>query len=190
MQEIRSFIAIPIPAAIAKSAATLVRRLSHDGDGIKWVPSENLHLTLKFLGDVDNRQVPEVCQVVRNCCAGIQPFEIDLCGADAFPNTNRLRVVVVRIGQGGEQLATIVERLESQLANLGFKPEARDYVPHMTLGRTRGGSRRGSPELARSITENTNYHVGQMSVDQVYVMASFLDKAGATYQVMDTIKLS
>lgn len=189
MQEIRSFIAIPIPPAIAKSTATLVGRLAHQGDGIKWVPSENLHLTLKFLGDVDNREVPKVCQVVRNCCADIKPFEIDLQGADAFPNPSRPRVVVVRIDQGGEHLATIVQRLELQLADLGFKPEARDYIPHMTLGRTRGGSRRASPELAAAVQQNANYHVGQMTIDQVHVMASFLDKAGPTYQSMDTIKL-
>lgn len=190
MQFIRSFLAIPVPAAIQKSVASAVQRLQHPGDGMKWVPSDNLHLTLKFLGDVDNRQVPQICAITRACVAGIIPFEVLFQGISAFPDPARPRVVYAAIVDGGEPLKRIVMRLEERLAEVGFKPEPRDYIPHMTLARTRGGSRRGSPELAAAITTQGNRKLGSMLVDRVLVMASFLDKEGPTYQVMDTILLS
>jgi 2'-5' RNA ligase len=189
VQLIRSFVAIPIPAAIQKSAANLVRRLSGDRDGIKWVPGDNLHLTLKFLGDVDNREIPKVCDCVRQCCDGVEPFHLHLRGAGAFPDPTRPRVVYAGVEDGGDSLTTIVAAMESALADLGFKPEPRDYIPHLTLGRTRGGSRRGSPELCDRITANYDFDLGETEVQRVVIMASFLDKAGPTYQVMDTINL-
>ncbi len=189
MQVIRSFIAIPIPAALQKSAGHLVQRLEVSSSGIKWVPQDNLHLTLKFLGDVDNREIPRVCGVVRECCAPSEPFEMLVSGVGAFPDPNRPRVVYAGITEGGEALKAIVDRLEVELAKLGFKPEARDYVPHLTLGRARGGSRRGSPELASVIHANQKARLGSFIADRVLIMASFLDKAGPTYQIMDTIHL-
>lgn len=189
MQTIRSFIALPITAAVQKSATALVRRLSGERDGIKWVPGENLHLTLKFLGEVDNRELPKVCETVRDCCRGIEPFALQFRGAGAFPDPARPRVVYAGIIQGGDSLIELVGRLEPALADLGFKPEPRDYVPHLTLGRTRGGSRRGSPEVADRIRAEADYDLGSMLAEKVCLYASFLDKAGPTYQVMDTIEL-
>lgn len=189
MQTIRSFIALPITSAIQKSAAGLVHRLSGERDGIKWVPGENLHLTLKFLGDVDNRDVPQVCEVLRRCCSGIQPFNLQFRGAGAFPDPARPRVVYAGIIQGGDSLIELVGRLEPALADLGFKPEPRDYVPHLTLGRTRGGSRRGAPEVGDRIRGESGYDLGSMLAEKVCLYASFLDKAGPTYQVMDTVSL-
>ncbi|WP_164103610.1 RNA 2',3'-cyclic phosphodiesterase [Candidatus Laterigemmans baculatus] len=189
MQTIRSFIALPITAAIQKSAAGLVRRLSGERDGIKWVPGENLHLTLKFLGEVDNRELPKVCATVRDCCRGIPPFALEFRGAGAFPDPSRPRVVYAGIVEGGEVLRELVGRLEPALADLGFKPEPRDYVPHLTLGRTRGGSRRGAPEVGERIRAAADVELGSMLAEKVCLYASFLDKTGPTYQVMDTIEL-
>lgn len=189
MQTIRSFIAIPISPTVQKGMALMVRRLAGERDGIKWVPSESLHLTLKFLGEVDNREVPRVCEVLRQCCDGIEPFTLRFSGIGAFPDTSKPRVVYAGVVEGGESLVAIVSGLEKELATLGFKPEPRDYIPHLTLGRTRGGSRRGSPELQERLESHANQGLGQMDVDRVQLVASFLDKTGPTYQVMDTVDL-
>jgi 2'-5' RNA ligase len=189
MQTIRSFIAIPIPAVIQRAMAGVVGRIAGERDGMKWVPRDILHLTLKFLGEVDNREIPRVCQVVRGCCDGMGPFGLRFRGVNAFPQLDRPRVIYAGVVEGGEELAGLVGRLEQDLAALGFKPEPRDYVPHLTLGRTRGGSRRGSPELAERVQRCANLELGQMEVERVQLIASFLDNEGATYQVMDTLFL-
>jgi 2'-5' RNA ligase len=189
MQKIRSFIAIPIAPAIRKAADRLVQQLQRPQDRMKWVPNEHLHLTLKFLGDVDNTEIPQLCDVIRHCCQPLSPFPLDVRGAGGFPTAERARVVWAGIAEGGEALVPLVGALETHLAELGFKPEARDYVPHLTLGRARGGSRRGDPDLAARIDAARDFELGRMEADRVCLFASYLDKQGPTYHVMATIPL-
>ena len=85
MHNIRSFIAIPLAPDVQRAAVRLIKRLSEPNDGIKWVPTDNLHLTLKFLGDVDNTEVPRVCDVLREVCEDFQPFDLHLIGTGGFP---------------------------------------------------------------------------------------------------------
>ncbi len=190
MQKIRSFIAIPLTSSIRKSADQLVQQLQRPQDRMKWVPNEHLHLTLKFLGDVENTEVPRLCEVIRDCCQPMAPFRLQFRGAGGFPAADRARVVWAGVGEGGESLVPLVSALETNLAELGFKPEARDYVPHLTLGRARGGSRRGDPELAARIAAADDFELGSMEADRVCLFASYLDKHGPTYHVMATVPLA
>jgi 2'-5' RNA ligase len=189
MKTIRSFIAIPLAEEVLRGTVRLLQRLSHPGDGIKWVPAENLHLTLKFLGEVDNTEIPEVCRTIRAASSGISPFELAFAGTGAFPDLDRARVIWVGIEDASGQLTQLVTELEGRLADLGFKREARDYTPHLTLGRVKGGSRRAQPEVIERVRQDQAIDLGTMQVDEVHLIASFLDKKGPTYQVMDTIPL-
>jgi 2'-5' RNA ligase len=187
MKTIRSFIAIPLEAEVRRAVVRLIERLRQPDDGIKWVPTDNLHLTLKFLGDVDNTDVPPVCQVVRGILADFEPFELSFGGTGGFPNLERPRVLCAGVEDPSGSLVEIVGRLERDLAELGFKPEPRDYTPHLTLGRTRGGSRRASEAVVERLKQEQSKWLGSMVVDTVQLVASFLDKHGPTYQIMDTV---
>lgn len=189
MHTIRSFIAIPLSPQVGKQAKTLIRDLRQDRDGIQWVPTDNLHLTLKFLGDVVDREVPQVCRAIRSVCSTTEPFEVELAGTGGFPSIDRPRVLWAGIVAGGEPLIDLVARLEIELAKLGFKPEPRDYRPHLTLGRVRGSSRGASSEAIDRLSRYSQRRLGSLPVDQVRLYASYLDKAGPTYHVMDTIPL-
>lgn len=190
MKTIRSFIAIALDAPIRRSVGRLLERLAEDKDGIKWVPIDNLHLTLKFLGDVDNVEVPRICDSIRAVCESIEPFDLEFAGASGLPNPSRPRVICVAVEDPSGLLCQLVRELETRLADLGFKPESRDYVPHLTLGRTRGGSRYASDAVIEKMRRENNCRIGAMRVDNVQLVASFLDKGGPTYQVMDTIELA
>lgn len=189
MHTIRSFIAIPLNGEVQRAARKIARELRSENDGMKWVPEDNLHLTLKFLGDVVDRDVPQVCKAIRDCCRSIPSFELEFEGTGGFPNDQRPRVVWAGITGGGEFLIDLVSRLEVELAKLGFKPEPRDYRPHLTLGRVRSGSRSASPEVVAKVVRFKKRRLGIMTVDQIRLYASFLDKEGPTYNVMDTIHL-
>ncbi len=189
MHTIRSFIAIPLSAAVSKNARHLVRELSREKDGIKWVPVDNLHLTLKFLGDVVDREVPAVCRAVRQVCSELFPFEIEFVGTGGFPSTDRPRVLWGGITRGGEELIELVSALEIALAELGFKPDGRDYRPHLTLGRVRSGSRTASADVIERLTKWAHRPLGEMRAEEVRIYASYLDKAGASYHVMDRVRL-
>lgn len=189
MHTIRSFIAIPLTGEVQRAARKIARELRSENDGMKWVPDDNLHLTLKFLGDVVDRDVPQVCNVIRECCQGTPQFEIEVEGTGGFPSDQRPRVVWAGITSGGESLVELVTRLEAGLAKLGFKPEPRDYRPHLTLGRVRSGSRAAAPEVVNKVVRFKHRRLGTMLVDQIRLYASYLDKEGPSYHVMDTVGL-
>lgn len=189
MQTIRSFISIPATPAITSAAKKIIGKLKPLDDGIKWVPLDHFHLTLKFLGEVDNVEVPAVCKAIRHVTDSIEPFELTFAGTGGFPSAEKPRILVAGVDDPTGNLVAMVAGLEKQLAELGFKPEPRDYMPHLTLGRTRSNSRRACDEIVAAMQKMGNVQLGEMVVDEVHLMASFLDKAGPTYQIMDTIEL-
>jgi 2'-5' RNA ligase len=189
MKTIRTFIAIPLGDEVLRKAIRMIERLKQPSDGIKWVPTDNLHLTLKFLGEVDNTEVPAVCNVVHDVCADRDPFELHFAGTDGFPSIDRPRVLYIKIEDTAGALTDIVSELEDQYADLGFKRESRDYTPHLTIGRTKGGSRRAGEDVIKRLRSEDQTEIGAMLADSVHVIASFLDKRGPTYQVMDTVEL-
>ena len=189
MKTIRTFIAIPLGDEVNRKATRLIERIRQPGDGIKWVPTDNLHLTLKFLGEVDNTEVPDVCNVVHDACADRDPFELHFAGTGGFPSIDRPRVLYARIEDASHGLTDLVSELDQRYANLGFKPESRDYTPHLTLGRTKGGGRRAGEDVVERLRSEEQTEIGDMLADSVQVIASFLDKRGPTYQVMDTVEL-
>lgn len=189
MHTIRSFIAIPLSPEVQRSAKRLMRDLRQEKDGIKWVPEDNLHLTLKFLGEVIDRDVPAVCLAIRNVCQHIDPFVLEFAGAGGFPTSDRPRVIWAGIVNGSEPLVALVSALETELAKLGFKPEPRDYRPHLTLGRVKSSSRAAGDEVIERVQRYADRKLGAMAADQVKLIASFLDREGPTYNVMDTIWL-
>ncbi|TWU58914.1 2',5' RNA ligase family [Rubripirellula tenax] len=189
MQTTRSFIAIPLSREITKAAVRLIDRLKVSGDGIKWVPTDNLHLTLKFLGDIETNDIPKISDVVRGVLEEYEPFDLQFAGTGGLPTLEKTRVVYAGIDDVSGSLTQIVENLELDLAELGFKREPRDYVPHLTLGRTRGGSRKASGDVIARVEAASSVSLGTMPVDQVLIVGSFLDKQGPTYHVLDTIDL-
>lgn len=189
MQQIRTFVAIPLGRNIAQAMARLMTQQQSPGDGIKWIPQENLHLTLKFLGDVDNVDLPKICRVAEESVREIEPFTLTIAGTGGMPSAERARSLYAGIDDPTGSLVKIVGGMERGYADLGFKPEPRDYVPHLTLGRTRGGSRRASPDVVERWLTHRDKVFGEMSVDAVRIIGSFLDKDGPSYQTMNTIDL-
>ena len=167
----------------------MLQRVRQANDGIKWVPSDNLHLTLKFLGEVDNTEVPTVCNVIRRVCSDHSPFHLDFGGTGGFPSRERPRILYAGIDDASGSLTKIVSQLETSLAKLGFKQEPRDYVPHLTLGRTRSTSRLANSDVMERLAAEEETRLGGMLVSSLQLVASFLDKSGPTYQIMDTIPL-
>lgn len=114
---------------------------------------------------------------------------LEFVGAGGFPTSDRPRVIWAGIVAGGDPLVRLVTALETELAKLGFKPEPRDYRPHLTLGRVKSSSRAAGVEVVQRVLRNTDRKLGAMAADQVKLVASFLDREGPTYNVMDTIWL-
>ena len=188
MSFIRTFIAVEASSEIRSRAVDLIDRLKVAGATVKWVQPSHLHLTLKFLGDVEDAKIPSVCQAVLDAAAELKPFSIEWRGAGAFPASERPRTVWLGLGVGQESAASLQAAIEERLEKLGFHKEARRFHGHLTLGRVRGGGPT-TRQLGELIGRNADFEAGKMTVSQVVVFASELNRSGPTYTTLSRAKL-
>jgi len=185
---LRTFVAVEINGPIRARAGELIAALSRTTADVKWVEPHNLHLTLKFLGDVHEREIAEVCQAVVCGAAEVAPFDVEVRGAGAFPNAARPRTVWLGAGEGAESMVVLHGRVETALAKLGYRQEHRRFQTHLTIGRVRGGGP-GIIELGKLLQQQADVLIGSMSVQKVTVFCSTLTPAGPIYEVLGTAPL-
>ena len=147
-----------------------------------------MHLTLLFLGEVDDRELPAVCKVVAEACAEQPSFSMTVEGVGCFPNPRRPRVLWVGVSEGKEDVVALHDRLEPPLLDLGcYRREDRQYTPHLTLGRVTGEG--ATDKLTAALAKKADWHGGQVAVREVHVMASQLSREGPEYSVLGRVKL-
>ena len=133
----RIFVAVFPPPAVRRALSDAARELPVVGE-VRWVRPENVHLTLKFLGDVPEDDLGHIAEALEQLRLRYGPFEAELSGFGAFPSARRARILWAGIGEGSEPLRALAGDVEASLERLGFEREDRVYVPHLTLGRARG----------------------------------------------------
>jgi 2'-5' RNA ligase len=140
----RLFIAVPVADEVRHAVGALMEQVA--GASIedraygqpRWVRVDGLHLTLRFLGPTPNDRQSDLTGVLQACVADVEPFDVALSGAGAFPNPARPRVLWVGITSGAAQLGALATKLSGELERLGWPPEDRPFAPHLTLARTDG----------------------------------------------------
>jgi 2'-5' RNA ligase len=164
-------------------------RLSGPAAGdVKWVAAENLHWTLQFLGNLDEREIPAVCDAVTTAVAEIEPFDLEAKGAGAFPSADRPRTLWIGAGEGTRPMSVLHSAIERRLKKRGYRGEERRFVPHITIGRA---GRKGRPQsLADELATLADYDAGTMLVDEVTVYASELTSEGPEYRVLGRAPLA
>ena len=135
---IRSFIALDLPEGLKKELETLLFSLKKCGADVKWVHPANLHLTLKFLGDVTPDRLPLVKERLTAVAARQKPFFIHCAGLGGFPDLERPRVLWAGADQGESELKTLAASVEAEMSGVGFAKEERDFAAHLTVGRVKG----------------------------------------------------
>jgi len=185
---LRTFVAVEITSANRGRAGELIAGLRAAAAEVKWVDVQNLHLTLKFLGEVPSREISRVCEAVQRGAAEVEPFECELCGAGAFPNASRPRTLWLGTGAGEQEMVALHEHIETALAKLGYRREHRRFRPHLTIGRVR----RGGPavaELGELLKARAEFGAGRLSVRQVVVFSSELTPRGPVYEALGRARL-
>lgn len=183
MEPIRAFIAIELPdsvkAAISRIQAD-VRRDEHAS--VKWVNPDGVHLTLKFLGNIDPELIPDIGRAMSQAAAGLGPVRLELSRVGAFPNLRAPRVVWVGLEGDISTLQVLYKQIEDRLAELGFPPEGRAFSPHLTLGRVRQGAARPEQQrLAQAISSTKLDDRAAFEAGSVSLMRSTLTRARAIY---------
>ncbi len=187
MDRLRVFIAIDVEDPLLLSRLERVKEaLVATGVPMKPVETQNIHLTLRFIGEVERHRVEEIIEGVLSNIK--RPgFQIVLKGLGAFPSTARPRVVWVGVSEGSEELASLHDEIEAGLRRLGFQPQRERFVPHITLARIKGS--RNLPALIRIIEEYADYEFGAMRVSSVRLKKSTLTRRGPIYETLWEVKL-
>ena len=187
-RRLRTFIAVDLSKPLRDRLVSLQESLARTGAAVKWVEVENLHVTLLFLGEVDERELPPLCRAVSVTCGRHERFPLSVETVGCFPNPRRPRVVWAGVGEGGPELVALHDALEPPLMELGcYRREERSYTPHVTLGRVKSDG--PADALAAALAKKANWHGGEVEVRELLVMSSELTPRGPEYTVLSRGKL-
>ena len=190
MEKIRAFIAIELPDAVSDALSLVRGRLRAERHPyVKWVDPGGIHLTLKFLGNIDAEKVSPITEAIARAAQGVSPFRLELGGLGAFPNLRRPNVIWVAVKGDVERLASLQRGIDHFLVPFGFSPESRPFTAHLTLGRLRQGASAGERQrIGESLTtakpEEVPFQAGEISL-----MRSTLTPSGAIYSRISSIPL-
>ena len=193
---IRAFIAIDIPedvrAAITEAQARLKR--AHLGVKVSWAKIENVHLTLQFLGDVEETVVPKISEALVVVARQYESFDLPVRDAGAFPDEKRPRVLWVGCDDTGGKLNTLAHAVQIEMQSLGFEPERREFSAHLTLGRIKTlpvGRQVPKPDdaLTRALDSIKDTNFGTMRVDVIHLFQSQLHPEGSIYTKLSSHQL-
>ncbi len=174
----RTFIAIEIPEEIKSALAALQNELRRTAAVVSWTKPENIHLTLKFLGEIEEQKLGQIERACLETAAETASFTLNLSDAGVFPHHKQPRVIWVGLGGETASLTDLQSRLDQRLSALGFERETRPFQAHLTIGRVKAP--KGSRELMAQLI---NYRPPALSfvVAEIVLMRSQLHPAGSIY---------
>ena len=182
METVRAFIAAQINDELRGSLSGVIDELKKSDPYVKWVKPENLHVTLKFLGEVGIDKIDAITIEMQNTVTKEKPFSLSVSGIGVLPNPRYPRVVYSNLADDGRKLKNLSNRLDEAMTRLGFKPEERDFLPHLTIGRVK--SFKAKSLLIMKIREFHKKEIGRLDVGSVHLIKSELKLTGAIYTEM------
>lgn len=179
---LRTFIALDIPSDVQKAIQHNIDHLrSSIGNSVRWVSASNIHLTLRFLGDVSPANVGLLTQMLHTEADSCLQFDIAIRRLGSFPNLKRPRVLFIGV-QAPAELETLQRGIESAIVKLGYQADSHPFYPHLTIGRVRDNITSFDQQKIRSTLEETKVDsLGTARVDSVHLYKSELKPGGSVY---------
>jgi len=184
MGTIRAFLALDVSKEVKMKIMSLQEEIAGAGADVRRVGADSMHITLKFLGEIDEMMAGKVLEVMKRVRS--EAFVLDIAGAGAFPNTRMPRVLWVGATGGGEKAVEIAKQLEAGLLALGF-PKEREFTPHITVGRVK--SARNAALLAGILQRNRDTRYGSTPIDRIVLKKSILTPSGPIYSDIGDVRL-
>lgn len=185
---LRAFVAIKLPDAIIDHTRALQDALKDHGLKLKWVKTSNLHLTLKFLGDIPEADATAIGEAVQTAAGDVAPLALTIQGMGVFPGIKRPRVLWTGFGGEVERLKELQIRIEEQLEALGYQREKRGFKAHLTLARIKGAV---SPQhLLKAMEAVGHFEPQSFTARKLILFKSDLRPTGAVYTPLERVELS
>jgi RNA 2',3'-cyclic 3'-phosphodiesterase len=186
----RAFIAIDLPPEIKDYLGRIEERLKASGADVKWVSPANIHLTLKFLGEIDEQKKAALIGIIEDIAKDKTAFSLRLSSAGAFPDIKYPRVIWIGIDEGNAEVLKIAEELEEKIEKIGIPKETREFSSHITIGRVKSGLNR--LKLAEGIAgidqELGGKHL-ELPVGKITLFKSTLSSKGPAYEPLHETSL-
>ena len=187
-KKIRAFIAIPIENSVKKKIAEIQDNIKTNNNWeVKWVKPDNIHLTLKFLGDINSEDINQVENSLVKSVKNIKKFSLKIKGVGVFPNLNKPRVIWVGINDSNSLIKNLYKRIENNMHEIGFLKEKRSFNPHLTIGRIKNNILKS--ELKQTLIEYDQFNI-DFICDSVLLYKSVLKPTGSEYSVIADIPLT
>jgi RNA 2',3'-cyclic 3'-phosphodiesterase len=188
MARSRLFLAVSLATKVVGKAAALQLALGKTQANVNWVSRESLHLTLVFLGEVDDREQHAICKAAAKAVEDESPVMLRVSGVGAFPSLRRPKVIWAGITEGAEELIRIQKKMADALVAIGcYRHEDRPYVPHLTLGRAK--DEEAGNLLIELLEEKQEWDGGETLVSEVGLYCSELRRCGPEYTLLGRIQL-
>jgi len=183
----RLFVSVDLPDGLADAVATVQGRFA-DADGLNYTDPGQAHVTLQFLGEVDESRADDLGDALESAVrtADVAPFDASFEGLGVFPSLDYISVVWLGVDDGSEELATLHDAVESEFVSRGFDPEDHAFTPHVTLARMEHA---GGKQLVQNVVEREHPEAGTARVDAVHLTESTLTDDGPTYEAVRTVRL-
>jgi len=186
---LRSFLAFELPPEIRETTRSVLADLAGASGDVKWVRPEGVHLTVVFLGTLDEGVLPDMKETVRAVARKHGPFRVSLKGSGFFPNRRRPRVVWIGLEGDFDRMGALRDELQESLAPFGIKQERRPFRPHLTLGRFRREGR-VSGELERAVAGREDLSSPPFDLTELVLFKSDLRPGGALYTKLESFPLA
>jgi 2'-5' RNA ligase len=178
---IRSFLAFDLENEnVRKRLAAVQKLMVQTGADLKFVEPQNIHMTIRFLGDIAPNMVEKIFEEMKK--VQFAPFDVRISGLGVFPDLRYPRVVWVGITEGADQLKNVFSQLEPRLRGLGFTPDPKGFSPHLTIARVKSGKNKA--QLAEFVTKNASYDFGTVRAECLRLKKSDLTPKGPIYSTL------
>lgn len=186
MATIRLFIAIEIPSEIRSGIGAVIRELKAANADVKWEQTDKLHITLKFLGEADERLVPDILSALESVGRGYHPLTIRYAALGSFPSQREPRIIWIGVEDHSSALMPLAGSVDRSMTTLGFAKEERKFHAHVTVGRVR--SRRNVRDLLRTM-ESITFESQPTTISELALVKSELKPSGSVYTILHRIPL-
>ena len=184
----RTFLAVEVSDAVRSEVCKLTSQLASHAAGVRWVEPNNLHLTLKFFGEISDDDVSKICTAVGDAVSPLPAFDCECLGVGAFPRVTQPRTIWVGMRDDQDRVTGLQKTVEECVFELGYPRERRAFHAHLTVGRVRDS--RAVQPLSESLQKQSELSLGTMRVSTVTLFASQLRSSGPIYTALARFVLS
>lgn len=183
---LRCFISLELPEELKKNIYGYIEKLKAAGADVKWIPPENLHLTLKFLGNTQEELLKDINERLISLAKSHERFSLQVSGAGAFPNIKYPRVIWLGV-HDSEEIIKLQHDMDESMAGLGFEKDDKQFTPHLTIGRVK--SMRNKDALIKELATLKEVDFGKIGVNNITMMKSELKPGGAEHFKLSEIPI-